>query len=157
MSKDLRINKVNEVRKFIIESNIEIVKEIPEHEVFIVTSSELGLKNLVIDLEDDQILFKIQLGELKDTFEDVDGTSVSRSDVEKEFMKLGNPFYEGGLKTGQFSLDEVNENMLVFVEQEFLPSLTIESFQNVVNGFSETLVDKIDFIQYAIKIKEEVK
>jgi len=148
-----RQDKIMQIRSHIADMGMVIEKELPEQEVFIVSASELGLKNLVIDLEDEQILFKLSLGTLKDTFEDIDGKPVSRQDIEREFFKLNNPFYEGGMKTGQFTLDELDENVLVFAEQEFLNSMDLESFKNVVTGFSEVLVEKIDFIQYATESK----
>jgi hypothetical protein len=149
-----RKEKLMDIRNFISDMGMVIEKEIPEHEVFIVSSVKLGLKNLVIDLEDEQILFKLQLGTLKSTFDDVDGQTITRSDIEREFLKLNNPFYEGGMKTGQFALDETNEDILIFTEQEFLESMDLKSFQNVIEGFSEVLVDKIDFIQFVIESKE---
>lgn len=144
-----RNKKMMDIRSYIDDMGMVVVKEIPEHEVFIVSSAELGLSNLVIDMEEDQVLFKLQLGTLKDSFEDIDGQAVTRADIEREFLRMNNPFYEGGMKTGQFALDEMNENMLVFTEQEYLPSFNGDSFKNVVTGFSEVLVDRIEFIQYA--------
>lgn len=143
------------VKQFVSNLDMVVEKELREHEVLIVSSKKLGLKNLVIDLEDDQVLFKLRLGRMKNDFEDIEGTAVSRYDVEKEFSKLNNPFYEGGMKTGQFTWDESDEDILVFAEQEFLPSMTQESFENVLNGFSEVLVDKIEFIQYATQTTQK--
>jgi len=137
------------VRSYVSDMGMVIDKEMAEHEVLIVSSKNLGLKNLVVDLEGEQVLFKLRLGKMKDTFEQLEGKEVTRHEVEKEFTRLNNPFYEGGMKTGQFTWDEADDDILIFAEQEFLPSMSKESFENVVKGFSEVLVDKIDFIQYA--------
>jgi len=137
------------IKNYVLELGMVIDKEITEHEILIVSSQQYGFKNLVIDLEEELILFKLRLGYMKDTFDKVEGKEVTRAEVEKEFARLNNPFYEGGMTTGQFTWDEADDNILVFAEQEFLRTLDGKSLENILTGFSDVLIDKIDFITYA--------
>jgi hypothetical protein len=145
--------RIQKIKSFLNELGCVIEKEIVEQEVLIVTSSELGLKNLLIDLEGEQIIFSLTLGEIKNEFPIyADTRSLTRLEVMEICMEFNNPLSEDNMKTGQFAL---SGNKLMFSEQEFLESMDLKSFENVMTGFSEVLLEKFDFIDYVVESKGE--
>ena len=136
------------IKDYIARMGMVVNKEIEDKEILIVSSVDLGLNNLIIDLENNHILFYLKLGTFK-----TDSNGSVPVETLTNLLQMNNPL-SGMLTSGQFVIDTVDENILGFGEQQLLSTLDFEEFEDVINGFSTNLSGHIDFIN-SILIKKE--
>lgn len=144
--------EVQRVKRFIVKSGMYIEKEIPEQEVFIVSSAKLGLKNLIIDLEDNHVLFYIRIGKMKNHVL-TPKKNFTKEEILTALMEMNNPL-SGALQSGQFVIDTEDKNMLGFGEQHLLESFDYVEFVDTVEGISNGISRNFDIIEKIIETKD---
>ena len=155
-----RVELINKIRDYIAKMGLVVEKEIPEKEIFLVSSVELGLSAMIIDLEGDIVAFQVRLGKLKEsaTIRKGDLNIALAGDEADEQIELNavdilgtlmqmNDALNFQMTTGQFGLTSDGTGTLTISEQQLLATLDYEEFEDVVNGIVATMTQKLKFLQ----------
>lgn len=120
------------VKNYLIELEYSIVHENPEEELFVVEKDEAGINNLIIDCEDDILIFEQLMMELP----------VDNVDVYKDLLIKNREIVHGA-----FALDETGKK-LIFRDTLQLENLDMNELQGTLNAlelllseFGERLIE----------------
>lgn len=137
------MHRIGKIQGYASQMGLTVESINEKEEIVVVSSPELGLKNLLIDIEGDNVLFYIEIGKIKG--------DVDRVDLYETLLQKYNNVTTGMLSTGQFCLHTENKDVLVMCEQHLLKDMDFSEFAGMVNGFSMNLLLNIDLIKLVIE------
>ncbi len=104
-----------EVKKMVLDLGLEIKEEIPEEEMIIVEDEERGIKNMVLDCEEDMLIIEQPIGRVS----------------EKHYRWFLERNRE--LPFGAFALDE-EDNVILFRQTLRLDTLDYEELESSISS-----------------------
>ena len=117
------------VKNYILERGFQIDKEIPEEEIVIIHDEERGVRNLVIDCEEDVLVVEQLIIPLQ---------AEAGSQVYRRILQMNRELVYGG-----FALNETGDK-LVFRNTLALENLDLNELESTINALSLGLAENGD-------------
>jgi len=125
----------NQLKGLIQELDCEILNEIPEEEILIISNEDRGIHQMILDCEDDLLIIEQKLLQLK-----------SLSVQECQELLKANRY----LLFGAFVLDESGEQ-LIYRDTLELENLDLNELEGSINSLTLALVENFELIERLAK------
>lgn len=124
------MNYSNKVKDYLLDLGYEIVKEIPEEQIFIISNEDNGVNNMVLDCEDSLLVIEQKLVDV----------SVDNPELWKQLLQANRR-----LVYGAYVLDETGKH-LIFRDTLELENLDKNELEASLNSLALGLVENIDLL-----------
>lgn len=124
------MNYSNKVKDYLLDLGYEIVKEIPEEQIFVINNEDNGVNNMVLDCEDSLLVIEQKLVDV----------SVDNPELWKQLLQANRR-----LVYGAYVLDETGKH-LIFRDTLELENLDKNELEASLNSLVLGLVENIDLL-----------
>jgi hypothetical protein len=124
------MNYSNKVKDYLLDLGYEIVKEIPEEQIFVINNEDNGVNNMVLDCEDSLLVIEQKLVDV----------SVDNPELWKQLLQANRR-----LVYGAYVLDETGKH-LIFRDTLELENLDKNELEASLNSLALGLVENIDLL-----------
>jgi hypothetical protein len=124
------MNYSNKVKDYLLDLGYEIVKEIPEEQIFVINNEDNGVNNMVLDCEDNLLILEQKLVDV----------SVDNPELWKQLLQANRR-----LVYGAYVLDETGKH-LIFRDTLELENLDKNELEASLNSLALGLVENIDLL-----------
>jgi hypothetical protein len=124
------MNYSNKVKDYLMDLGYEIVKEIPEEQIFVINNEDNGVNNMVLDCEDSLLVIEQKLVDV----------SVDNPELWKQLLQANRR-----LVYGAYVLDETGKH-LIFRDTLELENLDKNELEASLNSLALGLVENIDLL-----------